>query len=267
MREIVDHGELVRACRGDTRCVWVARGLRGGSRAWANDGAVAAFGSVSSRDRLAVWGEPEAAVELVRAVLTETGPDYRCMGEPGLVRAVADAIPGMALHKDFGWMQRTGAPLDAGTGATTWLDVTHEAEIAAVLDAGFPTSYARPGDPDVDRWAGVRDPATGRLVAVAALAWSAPTVAMLSGVAVDPAARGRGLGRQVCAFAVRAALVGHGTAVLMVDEDNAAAIRLYRALGMDWQRVSVAVDAVRQSRSPARRGPVARPVSPPSSGR
>jgi hypothetical protein len=59
--------------------------------------------------------------------------------------------------------------------------------------------------PGVERWAGVRDGA-GRLAAVAALAWSAPGVGLIAGVAVQPGARGQGLGRQVCGFVVAAAL-------------------------------------------------------------
>jgi N-acetylglutamate synthase-like GNAT family acetyltransferase len=53
---------------------------------------------------------------------------------------------------------------------------------------------------------------TGRLAAVAALAWSAPDVGLLTGVTVHPDARGQGLGREVCSFAIAGAVARHGTA-------------------------------------------------------
>ena len=111
--------------------------------------------------------------------------------------------------------------------------------MGALLDEAFPESYAYPGRPGArDRWAGVRD--GGRLVAVAALAWCAPTVGFLGGVATAPAARGRGLGRVVCAFTVERALAEYGTAALIVDDANSAALRLYRGLGLAYRPLGAA---------------------------
>jgi hypothetical protein len=75
MREIGDHDELVTRCDADTLCLWAAQGLDGRCRAWRNaDGrAVAVAGpGLSNRDRLAVRGEPDAAVALVPEVLELT---------------------------------------------------------------------------------------------------------------------------------------------------------------------------------------------------
>ena len=100
--------------------------------------------------------------------------------------------------------------------------------MTALLEESFPDSYAWPGQPGVERWAGVRD-AAGQLAAVAALAWSAPDAAMISGVAARPSARGRRFGHAVCDFLTREGLRRHGAVVLMVEEWNQAARRLYAA--------------------------------------
>jgi GNAT superfamily N-acetyltransferase len=58
--------------------------------------------------------------------------------------------------------------------------------------------------------------------------------------AVHPRARRQGLGRQVCGFLLAEALRVHEVAALMVDEDNDAAVRLYRSLGLRYQSVGTA---------------------------
>ncbi|MGW9280093.1 GNAT family N-acetyltransferase [Embleya sp. NPDC055612] len=57
---------------------------------------------------------------------------------------------------------------------------------------------------------------------------------------VDPAVRGRGLGRMVCAFVLAEARGRHGRAALMVDEWNHAAVRMYEGLGMVYRPVKAA---------------------------
>jgi ribosomal protein S18 acetylase RimI-like enzyme len=75
---------------------------------------------------------------------------------------------------------------------------------------------------------------------VGALAWSAPPVGFLAGVAARPAARGQGLGWQVCRFLLAEALARHGAAALMVDEANQLARRLYQGLGLRYRALGVA---------------------------
>ncbi|WP_377268049.1 GNAT family N-acetyltransferase [Peterkaempfera sp. SMS 1(5)a] len=235
MREIDDHDELMARCGGDTLCRWAAHGLDGHGRAWlsGDSRAVAIAGpGLSARDRLVVHGAADAAVPLAREVLAEVGPTYRPLGAPAVVDALTAGIPGLALVDSFGWMDRTTPLPPSGTGAAVWLTDAELPQVAALVDEAFPTSHARPGVPGVERWAGVRDKATGRLLAVAALAWSAPTLGLITGVAVSPAERGRGLGREVCRTVLAAALAEHGAAALMVDGDNLPARRLYQGLGM-----------------------------------
>jgi ribosomal protein S18 acetylase RimI-like enzyme len=265
-REIRDHAELAARCDGDLLCLWTAQGHDGRSRAWASaDGrAVAVAGrALSRRDRLAVRGPAESVIPLAADVLAEIGPGFRPLGERPLIETVAAAIPGLAVRGTFGWMDTrdpvpdppaaapaAAAPATAAAGppaaaspaaaeSAGWLPAAALPEVTALLEEGFPDSYAWPGKPGVERWAGVRD-ATGRLAAVAALAWSAPDAAMISGVAVHPAARGRRLGRTVCEFLTIAGLRRHSAVVLMVEEWNQAARRLYGSLGLHYRDMAAA---------------------------
>jgi ribosomal protein S18 acetylase RimI-like enzyme len=242
MREIDDHDELLALCGGDTLCLWAAQGLDGRGRAWASeDGrAVAVAGpGLSRRDRIAVRGPADAVMSLVRRALSELGPTYRPLGDPALIDAVVQGLPELVAGKAFGWMETTAAPPQVA-GPARWLCEHELPEATDLLAAANPDSDAEPGISAGERWAGVRDEA-GRLTAVAALVWSTPAVALIGGVAVHPDARGRGLGRAVCGFVLAEALARHhGSAALMVDDWNHAAIRLYRSLGMSYRPICAA---------------------------
>lgn len=225
----------------DRIVAWAAQGMREGVRIW-RDGDAVAVGSPAlfRRDRLAVSGPAAAVTGLVETALGELGPTYRVLGELPLVEHVAATVPGLELAASFGWMETlTLAQGDAAATKARWLDPAEYGEVDALLDAAFPSSYARPGFPGVTRWSGVRDDA-GTLVAVAADAWSAPGIGFMSGVATHPDARGRGLGEAVCRFTLRELIAEHGRAALSVDGDNAAAIRVYRRLGLEWADIAVA---------------------------
>ncbi len=141
------------------------------------------------------------------------------------------------------------APGTVATYTAHWLPETELSDVTALLRVGFPGSDAQPGAPGVERWAGIRDE-HGHLVAVTALAWSAPDVGYVAGVAVHPDARGRGHGAAVCGFVLAEALARHGAAALMVEEWNHSAIRLYRRLGMRYR----ALTALSVSADPALAG-------------
>ncbi len=148
-------------------------------------------------------------------------------------------VPSLVHAGAFAWMETGSAVTEPQAGVARWLGEDAMAEITSLLDAEFPGSYARPGVAGVERWAGVRDRA-GRLVAVAALGWSAPSVGLLVGVAVRADARGLGAGGEVCRFVLGDGLARHGTVALMVDAGNLAAIRLYRRLGLGHRPMSAA---------------------------
>ncbi|MEV0195227.1 GNAT family N-acetyltransferase [Nonomuraea sp. NPDC050691] len=239
MCELRSLAELRSACGDDDLPVWVAQGLTGGARAWALGGAVAsAAPQVSRRDRVGVWGDPADAVELVRHALTEMGPSYRPFGEAGLMAAVAAKIDGLEVAGGFSWMSLPGPVLPAPVlpgGGVAWLTDGAEREVSALLAEHAPASYAVPGAPGVRRWAGTR--VEGRLAAVAAEAWSAPSVGLLAGVATVASLRGRGLAERVCRWVSERLVAAYGRAALMVDDDNPAAIGVYERLGYRRLRV------------------------------
>jgi GNAT superfamily N-acetyltransferase len=227
---------------GDPLCRWAAQDRTAG-RVFTRGAAVAvAAPGLSTRDRLVVTGPAVDAIPLVRDVLREVGPGYRPLGDRGLIDALVLALPELEPTAAFGWMDRTGAAAVPPDGTADWLPPTAAPRITALLDEAFPDSYAYPGRPGArDRWAGVLpDDGSGTPLAVAALAWCAPSVGLLAGVATAPAARGRGLGRLVCAFTIAEALATYGTAALIVDDTNTPALRLYRSLGLAYRPLRAA---------------------------
>ncbi|MEU8249712.1 GNAT family N-acetyltransferase [Nonomuraea sp. NPDC048916] len=122
-----------------------------------------------------------------------------------------------------------------------WLVPEDDAEVAALLAEAAPGSYAVPGGAGVRRWAGLR--VEGRLAAVAADAWSAPSVGLLAGVATAAPFRGRGLAERVCRWVSGELVAAHGRVALMVDDDNPAAIGVYERIG--YRRVRVLAARVR----------------------
>ncbi|MBB2741023.1 UNVERIFIED_ORG: ribosomal protein S18 acetylase RimI-like enzyme [Microbispora rosea subsp. rosea] len=243
MRELVSEAEVVAASGDDDLVVWAAQGMRPGVRAWAYGDAVAVAGpEASRRDRLVVRGTAAQVVPLVRHALAEAGPSYRPLGDAALIEQVVEAVPELEPAVRFSWMgtEKLAPPrheASSGEGAASWLADWATPEVAALLAAASPDSYAVPGLPRVRRWAGVRD-GSGALLAVAADAWSAPTVGLLAGVATASPARGRGLGERVCRFVASALLAEHGRAALMVDDWNRAAVVVYERLGFARRRVA-----------------------------
>ncbi|MEV4177228.1 GNAT family N-acetyltransferase [Nonomuraea sp. NPDC049709] len=239
IRELRSDREVRAACGDDDLVVWAAQGLRGGGRAWVlGDAVVAGCPGVSRRDRLAVWGDVSCAVELVRHALGELGATYRPLGDVGLVREVTAKLDGLEEDGEFSWMSLPGDALAPAPGAGAgvgWLGGGAEPEVAALLAAEAPQSYAVPGEAGVRRWAGVR--VGGVLAAVAADAWSAPAVGLLAGVATRASFRGRGLAGLVCGWLSWELVAGHGRAALMVDDGNAAAIGVYERIGYRRRRL------------------------------
>jgi ribosomal protein S18 acetylase RimI-like enzyme len=246
LRELTRTAEVVDASADDDLIVWAAQDMKPGVRAWAAGDAVAvASPRASRRDRLAVRGSTVHAAPLVRHALAEMGPTFRPFGDAQLIRELSETIDELAFIAGFSWMVTTSPPPApavpaAGDQDVAWLAPDEEPEVTDLLKTANPDSYAVPGIPEVRRWAGIRD-TTGELLAVAADAWSAPTVGLLAGVATAVQARGRGLGERICRFVTEALLAQHGRAALMVDDWNPAALGVYERLG--FARRFVAADA------------------------
>lgn len=199
------------------------------TRAWVRDGAtvVEAVGerpTVPADSRvLTCLGRPESLATLMQEVAAVVAPPDRLTVPVGL----ADAAPWQhAESRHWCWMYADRpvpgprVPVEA---------VTDAREIDAVLDAGNPDAWARPGTPGT-RWLGVR--AEGRLVAVGAVTRRESGAGLLQAITVLPEARGRGLGRDVsAALTVLAQESPPGVATLGAYADNPPALATYRSLG------------------------------------
>ncbi|MFC7531188.1 GNAT family N-acetyltransferase [Actinoplanes sp. GCM10030250] len=230
------------------------------ARAWRRPGAVVvACPDLSHWDRLVMNGEPDALASLLREVLPVVGGNFRPFGAEQLVTDVVARMPELEVSARFAWMETTtpvtphlpvglerGSSAMAPSGLTPmpaggpeWLTGDAWPEINALLEESFPDSYAKPGAPGVRRWAGVRG-ADGRLLAVAAEAWSTDEIGFLAGVTTHPDARGRGVAAALCAFAADEQLTGRERVALIVDYWNEAAIATYRKLGFTTRPVAAA---------------------------
>lgn len=215
----------------DPLLAWAAQGQ---SRAYSHGDAFAvASPALYQRDRLAVTGSADDLAVLVPKVLAEVGPSYRTIGDAPLIRELADRVPGVTMVDTFGWMETSRRPAVVPSSAG-WLTDEDDRDIGKLLDAAWPSAKARPRVEGVRRWAGLRD-CGGRLAAVAADAWSAPTVGFLSGAATHPQTRGRGHSAATCGFLVDEMLSEYGRVGLLVDGWNCGAIRLFRRLGLTYR--------------------------------
>ncbi|BCJ41455.1 hypothetical protein GCM10010168_55460 [Actinoplanes ianthinogenes] len=220
-----------------------------GARVWRRPGAtVVACADLAHWDRLVMSGDPDALAGLVREVLPEVGATFRPFGPEELVAAVVARAPELEVSAHFAWMDITepigpAAVTEPGptgqSGTARWLVEDEWPEVTALLAESFPDSYARPGEAGVRRWAGIRD-ADGRLVAVAADAWSTSAIGFLAGVTTRPDARGRGLAAALCRFAADEMLIGRERVALLADYVNVAAVATYRKLGFEIRRVAAA---------------------------
>ena len=197
-------------------------------RGWVADGAVAWIGT-DAEERvpyLSALGAPERVAELLAELLPELPPRQR-LSVPRGTAALLPAWVGLegAVEWEFRWL---AAPPARQAGEALVTPDPDEAAVSALLDAD---ASALPGDPAVRRWWGITD-ADGSLRACAADTSAATGVGHLSSIAVDPGARGRGLGKAVTAAAARA-LLDDGCDVVTLGSytGNAAATGLYDSLG------------------------------------
>jgi len=144
---------------------------------------------------------------------------------------------------EWDWMWTTDAPPPGGPAASAspevaTLDVSDPAVSAArrdLLDRYSPRHSARPGNPEVAGWVGVRR--SGRILACAAWFEEVPGIPLLASVAVHPDARREGLGSAVTAAVTRRALAAGARAVTVdLYADSHAPRRIYLRLGFATAR-------------------------------
>ncbi len=165
------------------------------------------------------------------AVLADVAAD--APGPPGSLTVEADAyeaVPEQWHLRVRGRWDMMACDRSPGADDPRVTRVRDPDAINAVLDAGYPGSWARPGSPGILCWYGGYD--GDRLACVGALSQTVNGGANIRGVATVPSAAGRGL-----ATAVTAALLRHGLeevspeVLLGVYSDNVRAIAVYERVG------------------------------------
>lgn len=220
-------GAEVLAVAGDpwTR-EWITPDWRG--PAWAVEGAVA-YGSGSADEPAAavtVTGAPDAAAALAGHVLD-------ALPEPPYVLNLprgAWPLP-EGEREEWALMISETAPA-AQPGEEDVVLLTPGPELSALLAEASPGHLVRPGDPQVEVWAGIRA-AGGELACAGALLLRPGTGAPhLASIATAPAHRGRGLAAAVTAWLTRRALERGAPWCSLARLDSArTAHRLYERLG------------------------------------
>ncbi|AEB44074.1 GNAT family N-acetyltransferase [Micromonospora maris] len=200
-------------------------------RVWRGDGTLGWLLPAATLGPLGgVFGPPAEALELFGA-LTAQGvfQPGRWVHLPRLASEALDAVPSVTGHEDWDFLwTTTPPPRQPGEERVVRLSEADHPALTALIDESFPTSTARPGNPQVVDWYGIRE--GDRLIACGADR-TRGDVGFLAGLTVAPAFRGRGLGAALTAGMSRALAAHHDTLALGVYPANIGAIRLYRRLG------------------------------------
>lgn len=200
--------------------------------AWTVEGGYA-FASVDSYGGDPCWlnvvAEPSVAPVLVEAALADLGE--QCCGLT--VPRSVDLAPWVQTDQPGLWdlMRCDEAP--ATQPAEDRVCVLEDLPaVQAFLDRVNPHHSVRAEHPEVERWMGVADAATGELLALGAFTRRASGVGYLASIATDAAARGQGLGAAVTAALTRHAFAsGDALCTLAHYHPNEPARRVYQRLG------------------------------------
>lgn len=257
VQELTSMAELAARAPGCPYLRWVARAFGAGVRGWSAGDAVAiACPGLWRHDLLAVAGPAPAAEQVVKHALAMVGPEFRPFGTTGLITELAERVDELAVENEYHWMDTTeqvpdifandstdgaGATGDFTGGAAHWLTDEEIPEAIQLVGNVIPTPYARPGMSGVERWAGVRDE-SGHLTAVAADAWSAPSVGFLSGFAVSwESTDAQAPAVAATSLVIDSLVASHGRAALIVDAWDLPAIRRYEQLGLRGTPLATAI--------------------------
>ncbi|MEH1102348.1 GNAT family N-acetyltransferase [Micromonospora sp. CPCC 205561] len=199
-------------------------------RGWRRGDAVAWLAPVEHGPPGGAFGAPAAAVGMFAELVGRgaLGPGH-WLHLPRLGPAVLTGRLAVARHDEWDFLWTTAAPPhQPGQERVVRLTEADHPALTALIDAAFPTTTSRPGDPRVVDWYGIRD--GDRIVACGADRSRGDT-GFLAGLTVAPDRRGRGLGAALTAAMTRALFARHDTVALGVYTANVGALRLYRRLG------------------------------------
>lgn len=183
--------------------------------------------------------------------------DGGLLADVGRVNLPRGPVPaGFVLREawDYLWLPSPSALVTAGA---TVQPVTDEEELNALLDAAYPGTELRPGDPIVSQWYGLY--AEGRLVACAAdRTFASPEpdavpTSVIGAVAVHPDHRGRGLGAAVTAAVAQVLLARYEQVGLGVAQGNEVAAGLYQRIGFTGRHPLASVRPVGRLHAPRSR--------------
>jgi ribosomal protein S18 acetylase RimI-like enzyme len=177
-----------------------------------------------------------AILEPTRAAYADLAADLPAGLEARLFRPAEEATPP-------GWETMISRPIvqmlaEAAPGGTGEADVKLPIRALGAGDAADMLALARVAEPGpfglrtalLGGYVGVREPADGRLVAMAGERFRPPGYVELSAICVHPEARGRGLGAALTRHILRRAAARGEVPFLHVFPDNPAAC-LYARLG------------------------------------
>ena len=183
---------------------------------------------------------PEATAELVAAVAAAPG------GWPAKVRSSGTVkgwlLPLLAarglrpVREHDLWAMRCSQPPAGAPGQGRWAtiadrvaleryQVLYNAERRTAVDPDWDSLLRRPAVAVLDY--------DGRITAVLKRTADTARYATIGGTWTDPAFRRRGLAQRLATFVVTELLRDRPAVHLIVDDDNAAAIALYRSLGFE----------------------------------
>ena len=200
--------------------------------AWSVEGGYA-FSSTDAYGGEPCWlnvvGSPEAAARLAEIGLGELGE--KCCGitaPRGL-----DLVRRPGYHEPNEWdLMRCDDEPPVRPGEDRVVHVADLAAVQAFLDRVNPHHSVRADHPEVERWMGAADEASGELLAIGAFTRRARGIGYLASIATAPEARGQGLGGAVTAALTRYAFTSGGNICTLAHyHPNEPARRLYLRLG------------------------------------
>lgn len=150
---------------------------------------------------------------------------------PAVRSLLLDGGVSLTAGGDWDWMwTAVPPPVWPGEHTVVELDETVDTDqILALYAVANPHAESQPGEGVTDVWLGIRE--RGELVAVGALHRTPAGYPHLTGIAVSPAARGRGYGATLSAALTRRALTMAHMSTLGMYADNDVARAVYDRLG------------------------------------